>query len=117
MAALTASEARATTVAHNMRRKLGARVRDAEAAAAAAKKQADEAVAACNALKVPPASRRLSTGAKRLFRAAVFGSRGRYGITTLFVSIIWSVKKRSITMQIFSCCLCKALTTKQARTS
>ncbi len=49
---LAASEAKATQLAQNMRRKLGARVRDAEAAAAAAKTQLQEAVAAMDALKV-----------------------------------------------------------------
>lgn len=52
MTKLAASEAKATQLAQNMRRKLGARVRDAEAAAAAAKTQLQEAVAAMDALKV-----------------------------------------------------------------
>lgn len=53
VSALTASEAKATQLAQNMRRKLGARLRDAEATAAAARKQLEESAAALDALKVP----------------------------------------------------------------
>ena len=52
MTKLAASEAKATQLAQNMRRKLGARVRDAEAATAAAKTQLQEAIAALDTLKV-----------------------------------------------------------------